>query len=910
MPAPARRPDRVILARRWGLLGSAALGLSLLSLAGPALAAPRAELSAVETASGAIELREGSTALVTIPLATPPLRRGLASVRELTIQGHRVAELRLPVRGRAAEEVWVGDLAARPPRVIWSGLSGVRDSDGEVAVLVQVTPERIFEYQTSTQVSRCDDQPVRLFPRAWDFATSRFRPILSTPPAPAKQKLVARREDPAMPTGRPLGGFHFVAASTTGAAGADARGLASPTALDDGDPKTVWIEGLGGDGRGEFLTARATAGAYHVRGVRIVPGDASTPAAFKARNRLKSILLALGPDPSQQFDVEFPEDPASGSAKTGLPYWVPLPAPIEATCATVVIRELYRGSESTPRGSGGTTAISDLELFTDLDDATGVARLIADASTGGDCQARVPLLARLGELGVVPLAEAITKAAGAGRACLVQGLVQLDGAARVPVALKALAGALIGATDAEERQITGVFARATPAPIEPLAATLLDPKATDDDRARAARVLGALPDAAATDALMGAVGTGPPALRLEIVQALGKSRAASVAKLVDALARARAATDTSTARVGDLIRALPALARRSTADAAAAHQALRAALREPAAFEIRARTIMAIGAVGGVDLAPELATVASAADDPVLRHLAVRELAGLDTPATLEALRRALGDPDPRVRETAADGLGTRRDAAAEPLLIAGAKQEDWPLVRRAEVEALGRLCGLAGRDLLIRAIQKDVDDVRRAALVGLARCKDPRSASVLLQVVKARRVNGSLRELGAALLGELADARAAKPLADLLAGLVNEAEGDLAIEAVVVASLRALGRLGGPDAGAAAALLARDTRHPYRQLAIEALGQICDPTAGAAALAAVRAGADAPLAGAATAAELRCRSRGVPIVPTRAASAPALAPTGGPASNVPGPTSNRGPSSGTPDSSRSTSPN
>jgi HEAT repeat protein len=289
---------------------------------------------------------------------------------------------------------------------------------------------------------------------------------------------------------------------------------------------------------------------------------------------------------------------------------------------------------------------------------------------------------------------------------------------------------------------------------------------------------------------------------------------------------------------------------------------------------------MAAGATGSPELASDLAKVVATSDDPVLRHLAARELAGLAAPVSLETLRRALNDPDPRVRETAADGLGTLRDAAAEPLLIAGAKQEDWPLVRRAEIEALGRLCGVPGRDLLIRAVEKDVDDVRRAALVGLTRCKDPRAASVLLQVMKSRRMNGSLRELSAALLGELREPRAAKPLADLVSGLVNEAEGDLAVEAVVVASLRSLARLGGPDAGAVAATLARDARHPYRQVAIEVLGQLCDPGAGAAALADVRAGKDAALAEAAAAAEVRCRGRGDQAAPSILhTSAPPAAP-------------------------------
>src|SRR6185369_3477334 len=142
------------------------------------------------------------------------------------------------------------------------------------------------------------------FPRAWDFESGRFRPVVSDLPPAAEQKLIARRGDPAMPAGRPIGGFHWIAASTTAAAGSDARALTAPLALDDGDPATSWAEGLGGDGRGEFLTARATSGGYGVRGLRIVPGDASSAAAYRARNRLRRFQIAFGPAPEQRFDVE------------------------------------------------------------------------------------------------------------------------------------------------------------------------------------------------------------------------------------------------------------------------------------------------------------------------------------------------------------------------------------------------------------------------------------------------------------------------------------------------------------------------------------------------------------------------------------------------------------------------------
>src|SRR5206468_3740432 len=156
-------------------------------------------------------------------------------------------------------------------------------------------------------------------------------------------------------------------------------------------------------------------------------------------------------------------------------------------------------------------------------------------------------------------------------------------------------------------------------------------------------------------------------------------------------------------------------------------------------------------------------------------------------------------------------------------------KQEPWPFVRRAELEALGRLCVPGTGDLMIRASERDVDEVRRAALVTLVRCKDPRGKSVLLHTLGRRNEAATLRELSAALLGELGDRSAAPEVAAALKRLVNESEADLALEGVAASALRALAHLGGPDAVAAAVTLANDTRHPFRPTAIEALGTLCD---------------------------------------------------------------------------------
>jgi HEAT repeat protein len=826
------------------------VGLALASSAGARAEAPALTLAAA--ADGGLELRAGAAVVARIPLKTPPLRRGTARLRALDVDGHRVAEVRVPVRGTAGEEVWIGELGARDARVVWSGLAGPRDADGEVSIAVDVTPDGILEAQTASQVTRCDGAPVRLFPRAYDFDAGRFRPVVSPPPPPAHETLVARRGDPAMPKERPVAVFHFTAASTTASAGSDARDLTAPTAVDDGDPATAWTEGLGGDGRGEFLTARAGVGGAVVRGLRIVNGDASSAARYHARNRVRRVQISLGPRDDQRFDVELPEAPAD-AGRFAEPYWVALPRPTPAACLTVVITEVTPGGEAHPPRSFGTTAISELAVYTELDGPGGAARLVADVAGAPDCASRVPALVSLGARAVAPTAQAVATAApGTARECLVEALTALAPASKDPLVVDALVGAVRGASEKEERLVAAALGRDDAPPVAALAA-IVSRSTVDADRARAARILGALDDAAAATALLAAVGSGPEAVRDAVVLACARAPRLGAEAVLDAIEGARALP---AARRADLLRVAPSVIKRTPDAASRALGVLRAEMAPDRPFEVRGRAVVALGALGAAAL-PDLALVRAHDDEPVLRHLAVRELAAIGGGDALVALRAALTDGDPRVRETAAEGLGLDRDTSARAALIAGAKQEPWPFVRRAEVEALGRLCG-AG-DLLARAVERDVTDVRRAALGGLAHCKDPRAPTLLLRVLGRRNDASTLRELAATLLGEL-DARTLAPgMAAALARQVNESEEDLSVEGVAEATLRALGHLGGPDATTAAVTLARDTRHPFQTTAVEVLGALCDPGAGASTLRALAAGAPGAVTTAAQNATKRC---------------------------------------------------
>src|SRR6185436_3350035 len=217
-----------------------------------------------------VEVREGGAVVATFVAKTPAANRGTAAVRDVTVAGHALVEVRLPVKGAAGRsEVWIGERGPRGATALWTGLVGPTDGDGETSRELAATGDGLELYQTATRLSRCDRVPVRIFRERWDFAQRRFRAAPAALPAPAAQALRARRGDPDMPAGRPVGGFFWTGASS--AAGArDARTLAAPWALNDGDPGTVWA--AGGDGRGEWVTARTSTEGAAIVGLRLTPG--------------------------------------------------------------------------------------------------------------------------------------------------------------------------------------------------------------------------------------------------------------------------------------------------------------------------------------------------------------------------------------------------------------------------------------------------------------------------------------------------------------------------------------------------------------------------------------------------------------------------------------------------------------
>jgi len=463
------------------------------------------------------------------------------------------------------------------------------------------------------------------------------------------------------------------------------------------------------------------------------------------------------------------------------------------------------------------------------------------------------------------VAEAIPHTSpGNGRECLVNALAALVAAGNKPSAdtAMALVTALDRSTSEEEKAILKLLPEMAGEPdnvIAAIAAILVDDKRADEDRARAARMLAAMPQTEARSKILDAIGRGSASLRksLRIIASALKRPA-----LAAALTELEATPTTQSGRKADLLLIVGALATREPESRSAALAVLRAPLHNATSFEEQARAIQGLGLLNDPAATDELTDVRAHSADGVLRSLALAELASTEGDRVLPALRAALDDTDPRVRETAAEALGRKNDKTAAKAIIEGAKQEPWPQVRRAEIVALGELCVAEGNDLLVRAFQRDAEDVRQAALVGIAHCYQVKATGTLLRTLGRLAESADMRSLAARLLGERKDPRTVPGLVEVLTRLLTESQADLSLEGVIAESAMALAGIRTAEAISALVSLLSDTRPSVQRIGVEALGVVCDPGKGAAALHQAATSKDEAVSIPAAAAEANCRAR------------------------------------------------
>jgi HEAT repeat protein len=749
---------------------------------------------------------------------------------------------------------------------LWRGEVGPQGPDGESTLYIEAGRHGLVRYSGRAGVVRCDGKTAHLHAEKFDFGRGRFRSVDQVPRIPPDApELVATRAPPAgVPAGAQPIDFRVVAASSQiGAAGPG--DLVAPAEIEDGDPATAWVEGRTGFGRGEFVTAKASLDGGLVRAIRLIPGHAASARSFAQHNRLRKAGLLVGRE--RAFRVVFAQDPARAGAAAE-PYWITLPEPVRADCVSLVVIDVFGGQGA--RSGSGDTAISELAVLTEMDLAPGgaAARLAAAVAAGGrEGEQAVRVLVRLGGAAEAALmAEAQKPRASPDSVLRVRrALAELPaGAAELA---RGLAAPLHPAdADRFSRALVAIGATA----VEPLGEIVVERAVAAAGRARAAQALSRIADPSAQRVLARAAGSGPREVRRAVAQALGARGD------LDALVElAAGAAQESEAREADLWRAVGLLLREHAPGASRtrAMAALAGRLASAEGYELRYRLLQAAGGLDEASLVAKVAGVLSgraAAATPLeraqgiaLRRVAAAALGRSRAPGAAEVLARAARDPDPGVREAAAEALGQSGSASGDEALAGQLAGDGWPRVRRAAAVALGSSCRRPGPAAgLRRAALTDRDvEVRRAALSSLASCGAAGAVRFFLSVAGDRGAPVPVRTLALRLIGGSRDRAAVRPLAELVSAELERASGEEAAIEAAAAGVYALGELGDPSAVPVILRAAEVSLPEIQGAAAAALGRMC-PAAGMRRLRALAGSAQHQVAAPARAALRKCRAR------------------------------------------------
>lgn len=718
---------------------------------------------------------------------------------------------------------------------IWRGIVAARGIDVEQNENVELGPHGLLKFQGRPGVERCDGAPAYLFLEKYDWKQRRFRAVAGNLPRvdPRAERMTATRAAPAHATTAPPTVYRRVVASSQANAGS-AADLTAPSELIDGDPATAWREGAPGDGRGEFITVRSAMPDATVAAVRIVPGDASSSAAFGRSNRLREVAFLLG---SHAVWVDFPKDPAKDGANVSEPYWVTFDPPLPAQCVSVIVSRVYPGSD-------GDTAIAELAVLTADELAEGgpypaLAARVARGDSGAPSAART--LAQGGDPAARALLDELAKPKRtAAEALRLRRALAITGE---PVAVPQLVAALAvpGISPPDREGFTRALTTIGSAAVAPLREVIADERGSVGARVAAAAALGAMDHESATTALLAVAG----ARDRQVQRAIGLALA-TTARIWPLLEVAEGHDESGVHEVvwraiGQIAGRLPEGEARSRV--VASISARLSAATEPVGrgdYRLRSRQIEAAaqiedaGALEAVGAA--IGQLGRSPEADAIRRVAITALGGNPHPRATALLIAAATDSDPGVRRRVAVALG-ERDEASEPgdaPLATLLGTDRWPATRRAAAGALTRRCQRTSpAQALYGAVDRDPDEaVAVTALAALVGCRAPGIETRVLTIAQDRARPAAVRARACVSVGQLAQHVDAAEAARVFERVRSEMLGGAA-EALSVAAACATGLGGFRDDATLDALLraAADAVFPEVQAAAaEALGRRCAP--------------------------------------------------------------------------------
>ena len=300
-------------------------------------------------------------------------------------------------KGGRAFEAFV-DVYQGKAKLVWSGMTGLTGEFGERqgffldyepagAGLKTTVP---ILYFLDERVTLCGFGPAPIHVSMYDSQTTLFRPVSfdrlrrwkrkdravwGSPQVAGKMPkyemplvLTGSFEDEESEEKMSMGNFLIFESSSSAfdAVGQVVTGSA-PFSLADGSAESGWVEGSGGDGSGEFVTAKTLSSQVPMEALELRLAMGRSVKMAKSFNALSKFYVTT--DQGKVFAVKVPADPRKFPDKKVV---IKFPEQVKTMCVSIVIDEVWFSSGST----GNHTFIAEVTARTSVEDSKGFADLI------------------------------------------------------------------------------------------------------------------------------------------------------------------------------------------------------------------------------------------------------------------------------------------------------------------------------------------------------------------------------------------------------------------------------------------------------------------------------------------------------------------------------------------------------
>ncbi len=717
--------------------------------------------------------------------------------------GKHVVHVRVPASAASGRALaWEALFAAGMREPLFAGMTGyARGEDGErTGAIVQLFPRDggghdVVVGEVREDLRICGQAMTPLAPRALDPKTMKLR-------GATVQRLSREQQDAATRTmATPKGGPADAPLARLLVATGSSVPSGSGAAMTDGDPATAWSEQRSGAGRGEFVVMRAPPEVAITRlALVLAPTKPQTGGAAP-----KSIFVVSD---TKTIAVRIPED---AWGHPGAAYEVALPEPLHTSCLALVLDEAYATDATHPEVS-----VAEVIAYSEFD-APGATldKVAATLGEGGArAQAASAVLKRAGDAALAAAEGAFDKLDARGRALAVDVAIASGScAASAPMLIRAMGDPDKQVARKGRDKLERCGKDATIGLVKSL-------RENAKGRVYVAPLLAMVAPDAALEPLADVMGDGEAAARAAVRAAFTVSaRGIAKEKLAALLTDAKRSPD---ARL-DLLRAtgsrLPEIATEANA-------VISELLRGEPAMRVRYLVVAPIAelARAGDATAAKLLVDLIAKDKewPVRARAAE---AATTVPGMTEAIARASGDPEPRVREAAIRALATADAARASAVGRDRLAHDGWSFVRVAAIEVLTPAAPSTDIDAALGAALKDASvRVRVATATALGARRATAWGVALRARVDDPEEDLEVRVASVHALGASCHTPSLDRLTELARAAVSPVASDTEVQ-LGAAAIESLGRLHPSDLAARLAPFADKTVPPYaRHLAQQAL--------------------------------------------------------------------------------------